>query len=64
MTETYILDSIEVKKTGRSAKKPLNSGKIDNMVEVTPINEFDGRWKKWVRDAELYLVEGSNDTES
>lgn len=55
---TYVLDNIEVKKTGRTAQKILKSGKVDELVEVTPVDQNVGQWKKWVRDAELFEVGG------
>lgn len=55
---TYVLDNVEVKKTGRTASKKLRSGKVDELFEVTPVDEKIGTWKKWVRDAELFEVGG------
>lgn len=56
--ETFVLGEIEVKKTGRSATKPLVGGKAMTMVEVTPVSEFDGTWKKFVNpNALLTIVE-------
>lgn len=61
--ETYVFESVEVKKTGRTAKREMKlpSGKVHNtaiMVEITPIDTELG-WKKWVDDAHLFIVEGT-----
>lgn len=53
----YVYDNVEVIKTGRTAKKALRSGKVDELFEVTPVESFDGVWKKWVRDSELFEVQ-------
>lgn len=55
-TNTYVFDNVEVKKTGRIAHKPLRSGKIDTVVEITPIDGVFGSWKKWVSEDTLYVV--------
>ena len=55
--QRYVYDNVEVIKTGRTAKKPLRSGKVDELFEVTPVEAFDGTWKKWVRDGELFEVQ-------
>ena len=56
--KTYVLENVEVQKTGRTATKTLKSGKEDKLVEVTPLDEAVGKWKKWVREAELFEVDG------
>lgn len=53
---TYVFENVEVKKTGRTADRKLPSGKIDKLLEITPVDENIGKWKKWVRDAELFEV--------
>jgi hypothetical protein len=58
MTEkNYVYENNEVKLTGRTASKPLRSGKVDEVVEVTPVDTIVGTWKKWVRMAELFEVQ-------
>lgn len=54
--QTYVLENIEVRKTGRKAERKLKSGKIDIVVEVTPVDSTDGLWKKWVVDLNLFEV--------
>lgn len=53
----YVYDNVEVVKTGRSAQKPLRSGKVDELFEITPVEHIDGTWKKWVREIELFEVQ-------
>lgn len=54
---TYVYDNTEVKKTGRTASKPLRSGKMDELIEITPVHTVIGMWKKWVREADLFVVD-------
>lgn len=56
--QTYVYENVEVRKTGRTAERPLKSGKVDVLFEITPVDEIIGRWKRWVRDAELFEVQG------
>lgn len=56
-TQRYVYDNVEVVMTGRIAKRPLRSGKVDEVFEVTPVEAFDGVWKKWVREGELFEVQ-------
>lgn len=60
---SYVFDNVEVKKTGRTASKKLKSGKVDELFEITPVDEAVGRWKKWVRDAELFEVADDEENE-
>ena len=55
-TKTFVYNNVEVTRTGRTAEKKLGSGRVDKLFEITPIDKFDGTWKKWVRDAELFDV--------
>lgn len=55
--QRYVYDNVEVIKTGRMAKKPLRSGKVDELFEITPAEHMDGTWKKWVREIELFEVQ-------
>lgn len=54
--KTYIYDGVEVCQTGRTAQRKLSSGKVDELVEITPIDSIIGNWKKWVREIDLYEV--------
>ncbi|MGZ8924443.1 MAG: hypothetical protein ACXW2E_01035 [Nitrososphaeraceae archaeon] len=54
---SYVYENVEVKKTNRTATKPLRSGKIDNLVEITPVQSIVGAWKKWVRESDLYIID-------
>lgn len=55
--ETYVLGDIEVKKTGRTASKPMPGGRSFQVVEVTPLSDYDGTWKKWVRPETLFEID-------
>lgn len=60
--ETFVHGEVEVKKTGRSATKPGIGGKKLELVEITPLNEFDGTWKKFVNpNSLLTIVDNSED---
>ncbi len=61
---TYVLDNVEVEKTGREATRTLKSNKVDALVEVTPVDRNVGSWKKWVREVELFEVEGDDDVDA
>jgi len=54
---TYLNDNVEVKLTGREAKRSLRNNKVDIRVEITPANPTEGSWKKWVRLTDLYEIE-------
>jgi len=54
--ESFVLGEVEVRKTGRSATKPLLGGKTMELVEVTPLNEYDGTWKKFVNPNSLLTI--------
>jgi hypothetical protein len=57
MTEqTYVHGEWEVKKTGRNATKAMPGGKTMVMCEITPVNENDGDWKKWVNPQALFTI--------
>lgn len=57
--KSYVYEDQEVIKTGRCASKQLASGKVDILYEITPNTSLDNKWKKWVRDVDLYLIQGS-----
>jgi hypothetical protein len=54
--QTYVFENVEVRKTGRKAENKLRSGKVDELVEVTPIDGTTGSWRKWVREEILFEV--------
>lgn len=55
--ETFVSpDGVEVKKTGREASKPSIGGKTLSMVEIQPVNDYDGSWKKWVIPTSLFHI--------
>lgn len=65
MSETYIYDNTEVKKTGRKAVKDTKRATKrsvrsppdqDILLEVTPVDSENGSWKRWVKQADLYEI--------
>jgi len=52
----FVMHDIEVKLTGRVAVRPVG-GKVQELVEVMPVNEDDGTWKKWVPRSSLYEIQ-------
>lgn len=54
--QTYVFEQVEVKKTGRTASQKLRSGKVDTIYEITPVEQINGSWKKWVRDNQMFQV--------
>lgn len=57
--ETFVFEGVEVKKTGRKAKREVPRPKGEPIAfyifEITPI---DGTgWLKWVKNEELYMIE-------
>jgi len=61
MEETFVHGEIEVKKTGRTANKPMPGGKVMTVVEITPVNDYDGTWKKWVNPQVLFAIQPARD---
>lgn len=56
--QTFVFENVEVRKTGRTATKPalgLGKGNL-TLVEVTPVSEFDGTWKRWVIPTSLFNI--------
>ena len=56
MEQTYVHGETEVKKTGRKATKPTLGGKTLELVEITPVNSYDGDWKKFVNPNSLLTI--------
>jgi hypothetical protein len=54
-------EGIEVIKTGRLAERKLRSGKIDQLIEVTPKDTMVGSFKKWIHEEELFEVLHTNE---
>lgn len=52
----YIYENMEVRSTGRIAKKKSDPDGKFMLIEVTPINEDDGTWIKWVPARDLYEI--------
>lgn len=59
-------EHVEVKLTGRTATKSIpgvgsTAARKDTLVEITPLNIEDGRWKRFVRKNELLEIGNSAD---
>lgn len=57
--QTYVLNDTEVKLTGRVAKRAGPGNKQQELVEVTPAEEDNGTWKKWVPRSTLFEIQQS-----
>ncbi len=53
---TFLFEDVEVKKTGRTAKRTLRNNKVDERFEITPVDSMQGAWKKWVLERDLYEI--------
>lgn len=53
---TFVMHDTEVRLTGRTASKPGVGGKSTELVEVTPADEDNGTWKKWVPLKTLFRI--------
>lgn len=53
---TYVFDNTEIYMTGRKAERKLSSGKLDKLVEITPLHQSSGQWRKWVKESDLYEI--------
>lgn len=66
MSKTYVFGEIEVVLTGKIAKREINTSsrrrkgidaKVDTKHEITPANQVNGSWTKWVRMSDLYEID-------
>lgn len=57
----YLYNNVEVKETGRVARKTKKSRRTDGeesvLHEITPINLEDGSWTAWVELDDIYRIE-------
>lgn len=68
MNEMYVFEGTLVQKTGRRAVKSKTdvgrrrSAPVPDqyVYEIEPV-EGDIKWKKWVKEDDLYIVENNND---
>jgi hypothetical protein len=60
-TKTYVFLETEVKLTGRVAKKPstMNANIMLIQYEVQPADDEAVQWKKWAKEADLFIIEDS-----
>jgi hypothetical protein len=57
--ETYVYESVEVLSTGRVAHKTVKLTSrqyVDTLIEIQPVDKTGPNWKKWVNQADLYLI--------
>jgi hypothetical protein len=52
----FVLHDTEVKLTGRVAGRAIGANKSQELVEVTPSEEENGTWKKWVPKSSLFKI--------
>lgn len=64
ITGEFVYNGITVVKTGRLAKKNSSKETLrgsknveEVLVEIIPADLEDGSWKKWVVEADLFIVE-------
>ena len=56
--KTFVFETVEVRKTGRTArKKSAMTGKDQILYEVEPIDKESIQWKKWVPEDQLYVID-------
>ncbi len=56
--KTFVYETTEVVKTGRTArKKSQMTGKDQVMFEITPVDPESIQWKKWVPEDQLYIID-------
>ena len=55
-TQTFLFEDVEVQLTGRTATRKLRTGKVDERMEISPVDSMQGVWKKWVRKTDLYEI--------
>lgn len=66
--EQFVYNGAIVVKTGRKAKKDTEAlttrrtrtTTTDELYEITPFDQEEGSWKKWVRLNELYTIVEDN----
>lgn len=55
--KSFVLGEEEVKLTGRCAVKNLPGNKSITLVEVTPCDENNGTWKRFVQRTSLLEIQ-------
>ncbi len=64
MSGSFVYEGVEVKKTGRIASRQGAGARMVEVVEITPVNDYDGTWKKWVAPGALFVIQETNANES
>jgi hypothetical protein len=60
--DSYVYNEVEVVLTGRKAAKEVKGSgrrvatKTHMLYEITPKNNDEGSWKRWVRITDLYQI--------
>lgn len=57
--KTFVYTDTEVKLTGRKATRRAPGGKEQELVEITPADEDNGTWKKWVPQSTMFEIQQS-----
>ncbi len=61
---SFVFGDTEVKKTGRIATKPGINNTTLTLIEITPVSEFEGTWKKFVSPNALLTISFETKTRS
>lgn len=57
-TVSYVFETTECVKTGRTARKKSNMTGLDLiMYEIAPKDPESIQWKKWVPEDQLYVID-------
>jgi hypothetical protein len=58
-SDIFIYDGVEVKYTGRVAKRPstLSANKVLEVREIVPVDPESIQFKKWVKPEDLFVVD-------
>lgn len=64
MSQTYVYEGTEVRKTGRLATRERKTGRAgttayEHLFEIEPVDP-DMSWKKWVSEIHLFTVSTGN----
>ena len=58
--KSYVYEGVEVTMTGRHAKRQattIGGRRDEEIVEITPVDQDEADWKKWVKVNDLFEVQ-------